>query len=135
MRELVRIKRELFGMAERYPHLRQIDNILFHPGFPVDARHTEGSNGRRRRALLRSRTTIRVREVLEGFNGRRSLASNHFRTILVVFRGLERCGSRSNSADKLLLKFQRRKELNRLRAVTLSRRGETRACLCNFQAK
>ena len=53
--------------------------------------------------------------------GRRSLASNHFRTILAVFRGLERCGSRSNSADKLLLKFQRWKELNRLRAVTLSR--------------
>jgi acyl-CoA synthetase (AMP-forming)/AMP-acid ligase II len=38
-RELVRIKRELLSMAERYPHLRQIDNILFHPGFPVDARH------------------------------------------------------------------------------------------------
>jgi len=38
-RELARIKRELFSMAERYPHLRQIESILFHPGFPVDARH------------------------------------------------------------------------------------------------
>src|SRR5215469_3336511 len=35
---------------------------------------------------------------------------NHFRTILAGFRGLERFGSRSNSTDKLLLKFQRWKQ-------------------------
>lgn len=33
------IEYELFKLAERYPHLRQIETILFHPGFPVDARH------------------------------------------------------------------------------------------------
>jgi len=54
------------------------------------------------------RTTIRLREVPEGFNGgRRRRASNHFRTILAAFRRTERLRRRSNNAGKLFLKFQR----------------------------
>ena len=33
------IQHELIKLAEQYPHLRQIETILFHPDFPVDARH------------------------------------------------------------------------------------------------
>ena len=33
------IEQELLKLARRYPHLRQVDTILFHPGFPVDVRH------------------------------------------------------------------------------------------------
>jgi acyl-CoA synthetase (AMP-forming)/AMP-acid ligase II len=33
------IEHELLKLAERYPHLQQIETILFHPGFPVDVRH------------------------------------------------------------------------------------------------
>jgi acyl-CoA synthetase (AMP-forming)/AMP-acid ligase II len=33
------VEHELINLAERYPHLRPIKTILFHPGFPVDARH------------------------------------------------------------------------------------------------
>ena len=33
------IEHELIKLAEPYPHLRQIETILFHPDFPVDARH------------------------------------------------------------------------------------------------
>ena len=38
-KEIRQIRLELIKLAERYPHLRQIETILFHPDFPVDARH------------------------------------------------------------------------------------------------
>jgi|SRR5215469_9660103 len=47
---------------------------------------------RRTRALLGSRTTIRLREVPEGFNGRRSLTSGHFRATVRRLGGPVRCG-------------------------------------------
>jgi acyl-CoA synthetase (AMP-forming)/AMP-acid ligase II len=38
-KEARQIQHELIKLAERYPHLRQIETILFHSCFPVDARH------------------------------------------------------------------------------------------------
>jgi acyl-coenzyme A synthetase/AMP-(fatty) acid ligase len=37
--ERERIRLELLALGANYPHTRGIDEILFHPGFPVDIRH------------------------------------------------------------------------------------------------
>ena len=37
--EQERIRRELLELGSRYPHTRNIRQILFHPAFPVDIRH------------------------------------------------------------------------------------------------
>jgi acyl-CoA synthetase (AMP-forming)/AMP-acid ligase II len=37
--EQEQIRRELFELGSSYPHTKQIQQILFHPAFPVDIRH------------------------------------------------------------------------------------------------
>jgi len=56
------------------------------------AANCPSTSPRRRRAFSDLGQLFRLPEVSEGFKGRRNRESNHFRTILAAFRGLERCG-------------------------------------------
>lgn len=52
-----KIKRELFEIASKYDHLKDIKYILFHPSFPVDIRHNS--------KIFREKLAIWVEEVLK----------------------------------------------------------------------
>ncbi|MEU7890182.1 fatty acid CoA ligase family protein [Microbispora bryophytorum] len=56
-RDNTRMKEDILVMAARYPHTAELREVLFHPGFPVDARH----NSKIRRHELARWASRRVR--------------------------------------------------------------------------
>ncbi|MEU7941071.1 fatty acid CoA ligase family protein [Microbispora bryophytorum] len=56
-RDNTRMKEDILDMAARHPHTAELREVLFHPGFPVDARH----NSKIRRHELARWASRRVR--------------------------------------------------------------------------